>query len=324
MTTAGGARVAVVVVTHDSRDDVLACLASLTEARAHGGDPIDEVVVVDAGSRDGTDAAVHAAHPDVRILSVDNLGFGACANLGVAAAAADLVVVANADVRFAPDAVGRLVAGLEADASLGALGPLVRYPDGTVQASARSRPDALTAIAHGALGWIAPANRWTRRYRGADLDPHVAREADWLSGCALALRVEAFDAVGGFDPGYHLYVEDVDLCERLTAAGWRLMTRPDAVVVHRVGGATTRRPWRSRVAHARSLARYVATRPGRAGRLGRLTLPLLWVGLIAWVLVTGTVTRLRRGSVSPTGERRGERRLVEADPPSASRTGGAP
>lgn len=308
MTTARGTRVGVVVVAHDGRDDVLACLASLDAARARPDDPTDVVVVVDAGSTDGTDAAVAAAHPGVRLLALENLGFGGSANVGVAAAAADLVVVANADVRFRPDAVARLAAALEEDGGLAAVGPLVRYPDGTVQASARSRPDLATALGHAALGWVAPGNRFTRRYRGTDLDPTVAREVDWLSGCALALRVAAFDEVGGFDPGYHLYVEDVDLCERLAAAGWRLATRPDAVVVHRVGGSTSRRPWRARAQHARSLARYVATRPGRAGRLGRLALPLLWVGLAAWVVVTGTVTRIARARVSPTGERR---RLAE-------------
>ena len=294
----GGAplRTAVVVVSHQTRDHAMTCLAGLAAAGA------DDVVLVDTGSTDGTADAVRAAYPNVRVLAVDNLGFGRGANLGVAATDAPVVVVANADVRFAPGSVSDLADRLRRAPDVAAVGPLVRYPDGRAQASARRLPDPRTAVGHAVLSRIWPANPWTRRYRAADQDPGSPRDVDWLSGCALALRREAFDAVGGFDPGYFLYVEDVDLGVRLGRAGWRLRYEPSARVVHAVGASTgTRRRRWSLTTHARSLDRYygkhLATTP-----LRRLARPLVRVALAAWVAVTLVVERLTGRRRSTTGE----------------------
>jgi N-acetylglucosaminyl-diphospho-decaprenol L-rhamnosyltransferase len=275
--------VAVVVVTHDTRDELLACLDTVTGA--------DEVVVADAGSSDGTAAAIRDRHPGVRVLELANTGFGRAANAGVRASTAEVVVVANADVTFDPGAIPALARALADDTALAAVGPAVRDPAGTTQASARRLPSPATALGHALLGRIAPANRWTARYHQRDADPSRARDVDWLSGCALALRRQAFDDVGGFDPGYFLYVEDVDLAWRLREAGWRLRYEPVARVTHRGGASTGRRPVRALLAHARSLDRFYArTHPSTADRALR---PLVRVGLAAWVAI-GIVTRRPR------------------------------
>ncbi len=287
--------VAVVLVSHDTCDQVLGAVASLGPAA--GSDV--EVVVVDTGSRDGTVATVGRVHPEVRVLSLVNTGFARAANAGTRLTRASVVVVANADVRFETGALSALVRALDADTGLGAVGPQVRYPDGTLQASARRRPDITTAVLHALLGHVWSANPWTRRYHARDLDPEVPREVDWLSGCVMALRRTAVEEVGGFDPGYFLYVEDVDLAERLRAAGWRLGYAPRARVRHLVGASTSRARWRALGHHARSLDRYLATRLTGAGRLLR---PLLPVAVGAWAVVTGVVQGLSRGR-STTGER---------------------
>ena len=288
----GSVPASVVLVTHDTRDEVLGALASLPP-----GDV--EVVVVDTGSRDDTVAVVRRERPDVRVLALVNTGFARAANAGLRCTRASVVVVANADVRFEPGAVLRLAEALEADAGLAAVGPQVRYPDGTLQASARRRPGTVTAVLHALLGRVQPHNPWTRRYHARDLDPAVPREVDWLSGCALALRRSAVDQVGGFDPGYFLYVEDVDLAERLRAAGWRLGYEPRACVRHRVGASTSRARFRALGHHARSLDRYLASRLRGPGRLLRPVLPVV---VAVWAVVTGVLERLGRGH-STTGER---------------------
>lgn len=289
--------VAVVVITHQTRAEVLGCLASLPPGEA------DEVVVVDCGSTDGTAAAVRAAAPHARILELANAGFGRGANAGVRATRAPVVVVANADVRFPSGSVRRLAAAVLAAPGRGAVGPQVVYPDGSPQASARRLPGPGTAVGHALLSRLAPRNRWTRRYRAADADPDRARAADWLSGCAVALRREAFDAVDGFDPGYFLYVEDVDLGTRLRRAGWQLWYAPEVRVTHRVGASTGRHRVRAVVQHARSLDRYVATHRlhGPAAPLVRAGLR---VALAAWVVVTLVWERHASGRTSTTGERR--------------------
>jgi N-acetylglucosaminyl-diphospho-decaprenol L-rhamnosyltransferase len=289
----------VVIVTHQTRDEVLGALASIA---THPG----PVVVVDSGSSDGTVDAVRASHPGVRVLELENVGFGRSVNAGVGLLAADIdaVIAANADVRFRPGAVGALVAALAADAEVAVVGPRVRYPDGGHQASARRSPSLGTAVVHAAVGWLVPANPATRRYHALDLtgpDAEDPCDVDWVSGCAFAIRRSDFEAVGGFDPGYRLFVEDVDLCDRLRRLGRRIRFEPGAVVEHRVGASTAHRPLRARVAHARGLDRYLS-RPER-GRSRHLR-PLVWPGLAAWVVATSVATAVRGARASSTGERR--------------------
>ena len=282
-----------VVVCHDTRDEVLDAVASL---------PADHVerVVVDSGSSDGTVAALRTAHPDVAVRSLTNVGFGRAANVGIRATDAPFVVVANADVRFAPGSLETLRRRFHDDAAVAAIGPRVTYPDGRIQASARRHPDVPTAIGHAVFGRISPGNRWTRRYHQRDADPDQPRDVDWLSGCALALRRSAVDEVGGFDPGYFLYVEDVDLGQRLRTAGWRVRYEPAAEVTHGVGASTGQRRLWALVIHASSLDRYLAA--GLRGP-GRLLRPLIPVALAGWVALTWLSERLARDGRSTTGER---------------------
>jgi len=289
----------VVLVTHETREEVLGALASLSD---HPG----PVVVVDTGSHDGTADAVRAAHPGVRLLELDNVGYGRAVNAGAALldASVDVLVAANADVRFAPDAIASLVAALDADRSLAVAAPRVRYPDGAHQASARRSPSLGTALVHAALGRLFPSNPATRRYHALDLTgPGVTEpcDVDWVSGCAFAIRRSDLDAIGGFDPGYRLFVEDVDLCDRLRRAGRRIRFVPAATVEHRVGVSTRHRPLRARIDHARGLDRYLS-RPAR-GPVRHLRV-LAWPGLAAWVVATSVAARVRGEGTSTTGERR--------------------
>lgn len=290
------ARIAAVVVTHDTCADALECLATLRDAGA------DEVVLVDCGSRDGTVAAVRQRFGWVRVLALDNVGYGQGANAGVRHTTAPYVAVANADTRFPPGSLRTLADALDADPSIGAVGPAVCYPDGRRQASARRFPTLRQAAGHALFGLWWPRNPWTRAYRMLDHDPEQPRDVDWLSGCALLLRRDAFEAVGGFDPRYFMYVEDVDLCYRLRRAGWRLRYLPTVRVVHRVGASTGRRRARMVVEHARSLHRFFRRAYAR-GPL-RVLDPLVRLGLVVWVgtvLVWDVLVRARSGR-STTGE----------------------
>lgn len=286
--------VGAVVVTHRTPVRVRRCVASLADAGA------DHVVVVDTGSRDGTVEGLREA--GVRVLALSNLGFGRAANAGVVdlPPEVDVVVVANADTVFAPGSLAELAAVVRAGAV--AAGPLVTYPDGRAQASARRLPGPAEVVGHGLLGLWWPTNPWTRRYRALDLDPTVARDADWLSGCALALDRAAFTEVGGFDPGYFMYGEDVDLAVRLRERGGRLRTVPAAHVVHEVGASTGQRPARMLVAHARGLHRF-ASRHLLVGPLALLR-PVVGAALAGWVGASLAWRRLvggRTGRAS-TGE----------------------
>jgi N-acetylglucosaminyl-diphospho-decaprenol L-rhamnosyltransferase len=282
-------RTGVVVVNHDTRDDLLGCLASLADAGA------DRVVVVDCGSVDGSLEAVAAAHPDVALVGLPNLGFGRGANAGVARLQGDAggpfdaVVIANADTRFRPGSAAALGGYLGAHPDVGAAGPVVVHPDGRLQMSARAFPDIRTAVGHAVLGLVWPRNPWTRRYRLTDWDHRSERDVDWLSGCCVAVRADAFADVGGFDPAYFMFVEDVDLCWRLGQAGWRVVFAPVTEVVHAIGASVGRRRTRMVWEHARSLDRFFARRYA-VGPLARL---LIRLGLVAWAASVVTWSNLR-------------------------------
>ena len=263
--------VSAVVVNFNARPHLLDCVRSL---RAEG---VDDVVVVDNDSSDGSTWALEASDPGVRIVATGaNLGYGTAANRGAAAAEGDLLLVCNSDVVLEPGAVKSLVAALEAEPLAGIVGPRIENLDGTVYPSPRTFPDLGVAVGHAFLGLVAPANRFTRRYRMLDWDRATSAAVDWVSGACFLVRRDAWDQVGGFDESYFMYVEDVDLCWRVRRSGWVVAFEPEARVVHVQGASSDRAPYRMIAQHHRSLLRFyrrTATGPRAA------LVPVVAVGL---------------------------------------------
>jgi N-acetylglucosaminyl-diphospho-decaprenol L-rhamnosyltransferase len=169
-----------------------------------------------------------------------NPGYGGAVNAAVRRLpdSVEWVLIANPDLILDPGALDVLVATGRADDEVGSVGPLVRNPDGTTYPSARSVPSLRTGIGHALFSRFWPTNPWTRRYR-VDLAPaDVRRDAGWLSGSCVLVRRRAFDEIGGFDEGYFMYFEDVDLGYRLGKRGYRNVYEPAASAVH-IGGQST-------------------------------------------------------------------------------------
>ncbi len=178
----------------------------------------------------------------------------------------------------------------------GAFGPAIVTPDGQLYPSARALPSLGRGIGHALAGWWWPTNPWTAAYRQERESP-AEGECGWLSGSALLVRREAFEAVGGFDPRYFMYFEDVDLCDRLARAGWSSVYVPSAVVEHSGGHATRRVPERMQRAHHASAYRYLADR-----YRGLRWLPVRMVlrtGLLARYLLSRVSVRTAEGA-APT------------------------
>jgi N-acetylglucosaminyl-diphospho-decaprenol L-rhamnosyltransferase len=247
-----------VVVSYNCGDVLEPCVRSILEETSAG---VADVVVVDNASTDGSALALHAALPAARaVVAPGNGGYARGANLGIAATEGPVVAVLNGDVELVPGVAAAMVAALDNDPRLGAVGPRVLNLDGSVYPSARSEPGLLVAAAHATLGLVWRTNPWTRRYRQLDVDPTRAREVDWVSGAAVWLRREALDDVGGWDERYFMYMEDVDLCLRLRRAGWRVVYEPSGAVVHVQGASTSQRPYRMIAEHHRSVWRFAVRR----------------------------------------------------------------
>jgi N-acetylglucosaminyl-diphospho-decaprenol L-rhamnosyltransferase len=292
--------VTAIVVNYNAADHLAACIESLVANR------LSAVIVVDNDSSDGSDRAARAAGARW-VPTGANLGYGRAANYGAAlpeARAARFLLVCNPDLRVGEGAVEALVASLRADPSLGVVGPRLLNGDGTLYPSARTFPNMVDAIGHGLFGMIAPGNRFTRRYRLLDWDHDEPARVDWISGACFLARREAWNAVGGFDPSYFMYMEDVDLCWRLGRAGWKVGYEPAAEVIHVQGVSTDRRPYRMLAAHHRSMWRF-ARRTTTGAQRGAL--PVVGAGLLTRLAVAAAEHRFGRSRAarmpSPTGSR---------------------
>jgi len=272
------ARVAVVVVTHDSAQELPRSLGSLAACSL----PL-ELVVFDNASRDGSAAVVRRVRPDARVIeSPENLGFAAANNRALAESTAPLVLLLNPDAELRPGAVEALAAALSARPELAAVGPRTRNTDGSVQLSFG---EDLTLASEWRRRRLERACRAGAPWALAEADSLAASAAEpfWLSGSCLLARREALAQVGGFDEGFFLYEEDVDLCARLRAAGWRIGFRPEAEVVHHRGRSVARVPARASHEYHRSHLRYYRKHRG----------PLERVALRAWLAARALPAWLR-------------------------------
>jgi N-acetylglucosaminyl-diphospho-decaprenol L-rhamnosyltransferase len=253
-----------------------------------------EVVLADNGSTDGVPEHAAARHPHVRLLRTGgNIGYGPAANAGLSDRRQGWALVANPDIRFEPGAVDELLDVATRWPRAATVGPAIRTPDGQLYPSARDLPSLSTGVGHALLGWAWPNNPWTARYRREREAPRE-RTAGWLSGSCFLVELEAFHSVGGFDPGFFMYFEDVDLAERLSRRGWLHVYAPSAVVEHEGGHATRRDPHRMQRVHHTSALRYLSRRYP-----GPLRMPLrvaLRAGLGGRMLVSYVSARVGEGA----------------------------
>ena len=249
--------VAGVIVTHGPDPALPTAVAALEPQ-------VDELVVVANPPAPQIDAPL--------IVNERLLGFAANVNNGVAATSAPYVVIANPDTEPDPHAIAHLVAFAETHPRAGIVGPRLLFPDGTPQSSRRRFPTV-----SGTLVRRTPLRRFLggtqRAHYGRDEHPAQPIEADWLLGAFLLLRREMLDELGGFDEGFRLYGEDIDLAYRAAKAGWQRWYVPYALVRHAHQAVTdkqflTRRTlwhWRGILHFARKhpeqlLPRYARTR----------------------------------------------------------------
>jgi N-acetylglucosaminyl-diphospho-decaprenol L-rhamnosyltransferase len=249
----------VVAVTYSPGDALKGFLESIAAATVR---PVD-VVLADNGSTDGAPEWAAEQYSHVRLLPTGgNIGYGPAANVGLADLRSGWAVIANPDIRFEPGSLDELLTVAARWPRAATVGPAIRTPDGQLYPSARDLPSLSTGVAHALLGWVWPGNPGTARYRREREAPRE-RTAGWLSGSCFLVDLEAFHSVGGFDPGYFMYFEDVDLAARLGERGWLHVYAPSAVVEHEGGHATRRDPHRMQRVHHTSALRYLGRRyPG--------------------------------------------------------------
>jgi N-acetylglucosaminyl-diphospho-decaprenol L-rhamnosyltransferase len=249
-----------VVVSYRSTDELQNFLASLSKSSVVPG----EIVVVDNSPEETAVPQVKDLPPVSVIHRADNPGYGTAANVGVASLSetCEWVVVCNPDIVVGPDTLETLMGEIQARPQAGSLGPAITNEDGSLYPSARALPTLGVGIGHALLGILWPSNPWTRAYRG-DYRSNTTRISGWLSGSFLFLNRTAFEDVGGFDEGYFMFFEDVDLGARLGQAGYENVYVPTAQATH-LGGRSTKKNHQAMIAaHHHSAMRFISKRyPG--------------------------------------------------------------
>jgi N-acetylglucosaminyl-diphospho-decaprenol L-rhamnosyltransferase len=233
------ARVAAITVSYGSLAVLPALLASIPAASK---DPV-LVLVADNKAQDAKDNAVAvSAKFGARYVPLPkNVGYGSAIN----AAARDLpltvdwILVVNPDVVLDAGSIDTMMAAGSQDSAIAAVGPRTLTTEGEVYPSARSVPSLRTGVGHALFVNLWVGNPWTRAYRNDTQAEPIRRDAGWLSGACVLVRRSVFDAIGGFDEGYFMYFEDVDLGYRLGKAGYRNLYEPDAVAIHTGAHSTT-------------------------------------------------------------------------------------
>ncbi len=280
-TSPGGGNAApdlgVVVVNFNAGAFILRSLRSAFEA---AGDARVEAVVVDNASSDQSTDLVAAEHPDVRLIrNGSNRGFAAAANQGIQATTAPYVLLLNPDAEITAGTLSGLLKVASDHPGVGALGPLIREPDGRIYPSARKVPTPTEAFGHLFLGLVRPDNRWSRAYTMAGWDRRSERLVDWVSGSCLLLNRSALDDVGALDEGYFFGVEEVDLCTRMRNGGWDVLFTPELEVLHH-RGVSRGRSRRITLEHARGIYRYFVKFRSRGWRV--VLRPFVWIALRVW------------------------------------------
>ncbi len=287
--------ISVAVVSYNTRDLLRACLRSL-QARQAEGEAALEVIVADNGSRDGSAEMVRAEFPAVRLVEAGgNVGFGRANNAALQGARGRCVCLVNSDAEVLPGALSASLAYLDAHPDVGLAGGQLLWPDGRLQTSWGDDPTLAGVFREQTFLGVLPGE--LRRAAPGPL-ANGPRDVDQVCGAFMLIRGEAWRQVGGFDPHYFMYNEDVDLNVRLRRAGWRVVFLPDARITHHLG-ASSSADWHKR---ARMVSAYNESRfyyfgrfggPRAAARLKSYCLLGAAIRLTGWTLLSLVKPRAR-------------------------------
>jgi GT2 family glycosyltransferase len=241
-------RVSAIVVSHGSATELASLLPALEMQ-------VDELLVIanTPGSVPDGVAAVHNERPR---------GFAANINSGLAATIGEAVLIANPDTLPEPGAVAALREVMERHERCGVAGPRMLFPGGEPQPSRRRFPTVTGTIVR-----RTPLRRVVGQRHHLHLDEPAPLEpvrCDWMLGAFLLLRRAMLEELGGFDEGFRLYGEDIDLQYRAQLAGWERWYVPDAIVRHEHKAETDKRLLTRRTLwHWAGVVRFVRKHPER-------------------------------------------------------------
>ncbi len=231
----GPVDVSICILTRNQPELLVECVASCVREASRSGLNA-ELIIIDNASTDGGPRRVAGLFSGVQFIrNEDNLGFAAANNKAIRASRGRAVLILNDDVVLRQGSLGMMLDKLYSEPGIGAVGPKLLNPDGSLQRGFTNRRfPHFRGLVCGFLGLnpLLEKNALLRDLLTHSKDPHVSAATDHLAGACLLLRREALDAVGLFHEGFYYFFEDTDLCYRLQQDGWRIIYLAEAEVIH--------------------------------------------------------------------------------------------
>jgi GT2 family glycosyltransferase len=227
----------IILVGWNNKEYLAPCLRSLYACALRSR---FDVVVVDNGSTDGSQAMLREEFPEVMLIQNEaNVGLSCASNQGIAATHARFLLLLNNDTLVNGASLDAMVDFMDAHPDAAAVGGRLLNPDGSLQAADGRFPSLWRefSAATGLERLWPPIAAWRP-------DVEQARSVDWLGSACLLLRRKALAQVGCLDEEYFIYGDETDLQFRLKREGWKVYYLPSATTIH-FGGRSLDR-WRRR------------------------------------------------------------------------------
>jgi GT2 family glycosyltransferase len=237
--------VSIIIVNFNAGNRLTDCVGSILDSRSPA-----QIIVVDNASEDDSIQRLEARHDGLETLHIvrntANLGFAKACNIGTRMAACPYILYLNPDCIIDGRTLPALVSGLKKRPDAGMAGGMLINPDGTEQAGGRRAvPTPWRALVR-LSGLYRLKNRHPRIFEDFlqhdEMVPDGDLEVEATSGACMMVPRKVIRDVGGFDEGYFLHVEDLDLCMRVREKGWKIIFVPGAKVVHVKGVCGRDRP----------------------------------------------------------------------------------
>lgn len=202
-----------------------------------------EVIVVNNSEDDPGWEDLKGLYPKAQFIpNTTNVGFSKANNQAAKIARGEFFIFLNPDTSLSDQAINTMHRYFCSHSEVGAMGPKVTNPDGSLQYSCRRYPTLWTGLfnRYSLLSRLFPCNPFTSQYLMLDFDHNEILPVDWLSGCCLMVSRNVFEGIGGFDENYFLFNEDVDLCRRINEAGKKVIYFPKATINHQVSTSNSK------------------------------------------------------------------------------------
>ncbi|MCK4420433.1 glycosyltransferase family 2 protein [candidate division WOR-3 bacterium] len=246
------------IVNYNTKEDLKNCLYSILH------NPPDcnySIWVVDNNSSDGSQELLRGFEKGrIRyILNKENKGFGSACNQIARKVDSTYLLFLNADVLVSDGAINRMISFMDEHTEVGLSSGKLLNSDGTIQLSCRQFPTIIKVLfgRDSMLRRIFPDNPISRDYMFSHLNYNEVQFPDWIRGAVLFIRTDLFKEVNGFDEQFFLYLEDTDLCLRLTKNGYKIAYIPDVIFYHKLGASTKQRKLQTRLIHNISMFYYL-------------------------------------------------------------------